>query len=305
MKILVIHYSQTGQLTNILNSILAPLIKDEKIEVTFLPILPEKEYVFPWSGFGFFDVFPESVIGEPVQLLPMNPDENADYDLIVLGYQIWFLSPSIPFNSFLLSDTASKLLRNKKVITVIGARNMWAMAQEKVKAKLSDLGAGLIGNIVLCDNAGNFTSIITIVRWLIWGKKNKFGIFPSAGVSDRDIITAQKFGKIIQKHLSENQNSESNISLQDKLLTEGAVKVIPHIIDIEKKGSRIFKIWATQIRKRGTSGSKPRNILLRIFMIYLPIAIVVASPFVSLYVILKGFLFPKKIKAIIDYFSGV
>jgi hypothetical protein len=78
---------------------------------------------------------------EPIQT------PKGTFDLIILGYQPWFLSPSIPMNSFLQSKYA-ELLRNHKVLTIIGSRNMWLNAQEKMKERLLELDAQLVGNIV-------------------------------------------------------------------------------------------------------------------------------------------------------------
>ena len=62
-----------------------------------------------------------------------NPILNKKYDLIVFGHQVWYLSPSIPINSFLQNNISKKLFENTPVVTVIGCRNMWIMAQEKIK----------------------------------------------------------------------------------------------------------------------------------------------------------------------------
>ncbi|WP_233267327.1 hypothetical protein [Paraglaciecola sp. L3A3] len=56
--------------------------------------------------------------------------------MIILTYQVWFLSPSIPIASFLQSEPAKKLFKDTPVVTIIGCRGMWLMAQEKVKTLL-------------------------------------------------------------------------------------------------------------------------------------------------------------------------
>jgi len=301
MRILVVHYSQTGQLTNILNSLLSPFLDNPEFEIEFSMIIPKKPYPFPWSGFGFFDVFPESVLGKAIEIEPVSVSYD-DYDLVILGYQVWFLSPSLPFISFLQTDQARQILTGKNVITVIGARNMWVMAHEKIKKILQNFNSNLKGNIVLIDKAGNFTSMVTIVRWLIWGRKNKFlKIFPPAGVSNEDIHSAKNFGNVIQNSL---QRDDLN-NLQNKLKDAGAVQIIPHLVTLEKAGTRVFKIWAKLIISRGPSGTKSRNIILRIFMVYLPVAIALIAPVITLISKIKSGLMPEKTKKTIEYFSAV
>src|SRR5690606_6680112 len=158
---------------------------------------------------------------------------NKDYDLILLHYQVWFLSPSIPVNSFLKTPQAKQLLNNRPVVTISGSRNMWFYAQEKIKALLVENGALLKGNIALTDRAGNLISVITIVEWMFTGEKKKhLGIFPLPGVSDKDIRESEKFGHVIANHLCTGNFD----NLQPELLKEGAVRVSPYLVAVDKKG---------------------------------------------------------------------
>ena len=155
-NVLIIHYSQSGQLTEILNNLILPFSSDDEIVITNYIIEMEKEFPFPWNKSAFFNAFPESFLQIPDEIKePSNEIFEKQYDLIILGYQVWYLSPSIPVNSFLKSTFAKQLFKNTPVITVIGARNMWVKAQEKMKVLLSDLEANLVGNIALVDRNYN------------------------------------------------------------------------------------------------------------------------------------------------------
>ena len=68
-KILVIYYTQSGQLKKIIDSVLSPILEIESIELYFELIKPVQDYPFPW-GKKFFDCFPESVKGIPCKLEP-------------------------------------------------------------------------------------------------------------------------------------------------------------------------------------------------------------------------------------------
>src|SRR5690606_18271143 len=137
-----------------------------------------------------------------------------------LGYQVWFLSISIPINSFLFSPDAAQLFQNTPVLTVIGCRNMWVNAQEKMKKRLQELQAHLVGNIVLTDKAPNLISAYTIVKWMFTGKKEKYlGIFPKPGISDQDINNASVFAAPIRQAIQQNNYA----TLHNQLLSLGAV----------------------------------------------------------------------------------
>src|SRR6185437_15251920 len=138
-RILVLYYSQTGQLRQILDSVVQD-IKNEA-EIDYATIEPLKPFPFPWSAYNFFDAMPETVARIPIEIKPLPQDiVNKDYDLVLFGFQPWFLNPSQPTTSFFKSPSAA-VLKNKPVVTVIGARNMWLHAQEKVKEDLQNAGA--------------------------------------------------------------------------------------------------------------------------------------------------------------------
>ena len=224
-NVLVIYYSQSGQLEEIARNIAKPFLNSEAINVTFHEIQLQKPFPFPWDKSSFFDAFPESFLQIPTALKPVREEIlNAKFDLILFHYQVWYLSPSIPVNSFLKSDDAKKILNNTPVVTISGSRNMWIMAQEKIKTLLKEANAQLVGNIALVDRVGNLISVITIVEWMFSGVKKKYlGILPLPGVSDKDIQESDKFGNVIVSALNEGKLED----LQPKLLAIDAVKISP------------------------------------------------------------------------------
>lgn len=291
-KILVIYYSQSGQLKNIINSVAEGINKEKNIQIDYAEIQPEEKYPFPWKPVStFYDVFPESVKGIDTPIKALIVNKSKDYDLIILGLQVWYLSPSIPISSFLKSDDAKRVLKDKPVITVYGTRNMWVNAHNIVKELIKIAGGKLKGNIVLYDKHHNLISVITIVRWLIKGNKEATKYFPEAGVSKKDISEAEKFGKSISNALI----SENYDNLQNELIKIGAVHIDYHIMKTELAGKRIFNIWANLILKYNNNPKK-RKCLLKIFSYYLLFVIYAVSPVASLIFKIKKIIFQKKVK---------
>jgi len=299
-NILVIYYTQSGQLKDILDSILLPIEKTGKVIVEYEQIKPVSEYPFPWGG-KFFDCFPESVKGIPCKLESFSFAKEKNYDLILIAYQPWYMSPSIPVWSFLESEEAARLLQGKNIISIIGARNMWISSYEIVTKKLSELKAKLAGNIVLTDKSCNYISAINIVRWLIKGEKKPTLLLPEAGVSQKDIINASVFGKTINETLR-NEDWEN---LQNSLLKVKAVKVKYHLFKIEQNARKIFDKFAGYILKKGSVGDQRRNKRLLLFKIYLIFVLFVISPVASLVFVIHGVLFLRKTKEKILYYSGI
>ena len=270
-KILIIYYSQTGQLKGILDSIARPLSEQFGFSVDFLKIEPEEAFPFPWTRMTFLQVFPESVREVPVPLQNTFAEPSGGYDLIVLGFQPWYLSPSIPVTSFLKSPEAERLLRGADVVTVIGSRNMWLHAYQRVAALVETLGGRLRGNIALSDQAKNLVSVVTIVYWMFTGKKDRYlGIFPVPGISEADIAHAAVFGQTIGEALTNGDMSDLSHALE----ALGASELNDSLARLENRAKKIFKVWAGLMINR----PKARPLLLNLFFIELVLGLLVLSP---------------------------
>jgi hypothetical protein len=297
-NILVLYYTQSGQIKDIIDSILLPIERGNDVTIDYELIRPVQDYPFPWKD-KFFTCFPESVKGIPCKLKPVSYDTEKDYDLVVFAYQPWYLSPSIPAWSFLESEYAEKLLKDKKVITIIGARNMWICSQEIVARKLKKLKANLVGNIVLTDKSPNYISAITIIRWLIKGNKSSSLLLPEAGVLKKDITEASVFGELICDTLKKNEWED----LQDKLFNARAVEVKYHLLKMERNARKIFNKFAGYILK-GSAESQKRKNRIKLFKYYLLFMIFVISPLASLIFKIQRILFYRRTNKKILYYSG-
>jgi len=272
-KILIIYYSQSGQQLSILQSLTKPLLgAGHTVHVE--EIQPVEKYPFPWNAYQFFNAFPETFNQTPLALRSLSERAFESYDLVILGYQPWFLTPSRPISSFLQSNGAKQILKNKPVITILGCRNMWLGAQEKVKRRLLEAQANLIGHIALVDRSGNITSLITILRWMLTGKKDAFLFFPPAGVSLQDVQHATAYGEIIDHALQTHDFR----SLQSALNEKGAIDVKPGLILLEKRGQKGFSFWSKFIASGGTLYSTGRKIRVYSFLYILLPSIFILSP---------------------------
>lgn len=267
-KVLAIYYTQSGQLGEIIDSFTAPLIK-AGASVEKVLIKPVADYAFPWTGSRFFSVMPDCVLSVPTALQPFLLKERS-YDLVILGYQPWFLSPSIPANSLFHHADFKALLKSTPVITISAGRNMWLNAYDRIRRSLKDAGAVLVGNIALVDKHINPVSFITIFYWMLTGKRDKYlNIFPKPGVADEDIKNTRIFGETVAAHLAEGDWG----NLQHELLEQKAVVVKYPLMFIEGKARIIFAVWANFIAKRKNKGP-----WLSAFKYYLFVALFLGAP---------------------------
>lgn len=270
MTVAVFYYSQTGQAMDVAKNICNPIDN-----VVYKQIIPIKHYPYPWSKYDFFDVFPETRLGMPPSgIMSIDYSDITDAELIIIVGQSWFLSPSLPIQSFLSDKTVKDFLSGKKVVFVNACRNMWLMTKRKLVRELNDMDAQLVGHIVLQDKTPNLISILTIIRWLMYGKKEKTMFLPRAGISENDVICSSKFGEIMNQTIKTKDYS----SLQDKLLQAGAIDYKPSILMIEEVGHRMFGLWAKFIRRKGDMGDVRRHKRLNFFYYYLLFVLFFISP---------------------------
>ncbi|AEA43440.1 hypothetical protein [Fluviicola taffensis] len=271
-NILVIAYSQSGQLTEILQNFCKPFT-DSTIE--WVHVYPETPFPFPWNGPAFFNAMPETVLEKPVPIQPLK-FERDHYDLIIFGYQPWFLSPSLPASAILQDESFRKLMKDTNIVSILGCRNMWINSQEAVKKQIASAGGKLIGNVPLIDKTSNLISVITILHWMLTGQKTrKWGIFPKPGVSDQDIENVAHFGKLLQEKIQANDVQ----NFQTELISKGGVNIPISILFIESRAKKLFLIWANLIMKKTANGGN-RNFWINFFKYYLLFALFIVSPIV-------------------------
>jgi len=273
-KILVVHFSQTGQLADIVHSLLAPLRVREEIQIHEEVLKPVHAYPFPWSFFSFLDVFPESVRLDPAPIEPLAVPPDASFDLVLIAYQVWYLSPASPITAFLNSAEGRRLIAGKPVVTVVACRNMWLVAQETVKGMLQQAGAKLVDHIAFVDRANVLATLITTPRWLLTGRREGFLGLPRAGVAESDVVGAARFGKALADGLEADREKTG----QPMLSGLGAVSVDPSLLVSERAGKRVFRIWANLIRLFGKPDQLRRRPILVLFVVYLVTAIIVVVP---------------------------
>lgn len=273
-KVLAILYSQTGQLSAIAEQVLAPLLADARIGVHLEILKPVREHPFPWPFFRFLDTFPESAHLVPEKLQPLTLAENAEFDLVLIFYQVWFLAPSRPAIAFLDTPAAQRVLRGKPVVTVIACRNMWMNAHTRMRRLLNQLGARHLDNVVLTDRAPTLATLLTTPLWLLTGRKTPVPGLPTAGVAPGEIKRSIRFGRALRDALHAGHEQGEGPLLSGL----GAVEAQPQLMVSERAGSRSFHVWGKLLRLAGPPGAWQRKPLLVFYVVFLLGIIVTVVP---------------------------
>ncbi len=288
-KIVTISYSQSGQLDRILDRICAPL-ETAGFDIIRVQIRPQEPAPFPWPLIQFFNSMPETVhdVPQPIELVADEELETAfaDTDLVILAYQVWFLAPSRPVTSFLQSEAAHRLLSGRRVMTVIGCRNMWLMAQERMKGHLARLGARLVDNVAFTDPGHSGLTFFSTPIWVLTGQRGPWlrGLIARAGVPDEEIEGAARFGTRIAAELPLRGPADDR-----PLLTGlGAVTVHDRFLASERAGTRSFAIWGRFFLFLGAPDAVLRKAGVVIFILFLLCLIVTVVPITTLVGALLG-----------------
>ncbi len=272
-NVLVVNFSQTGQLSDISEQIIGPL-RAAGHHVHLETLVPETPFPFPWPIVDFVDAFPECVQLDAPSLKPLGIAENSNFDLIILAYQVWYLSPGLPMTAFLKSTEARRLLAGKPVVTVVACRNMWLSAQNTMQGLVSQAGGILGDHVAFTDQGPALATFITTPRWVLTGRRDRFLGLPPAGVAPAEIRGASRFGRALAEALAENRETAD----QPMLTGLRACTVNPRLAISERAGHRAFRVWSKLIRLCGKRGQWRRRPALLVFAIYLIAMVLTVVP---------------------------
>ena len=278
-RVLVLYFSQTGQLRDIVHWTVAALERGPEFDVDVVELKPSRPYPFPWPFFRFFNTFPECIYEDTEVIEPPDLDAEKPYDLIIMAYTVWFLQPALPILGFLKSQKAKRVFAGKPVITLIGCRNMWLMAQERMKELLQGLNARLIDNIVLTDTSHSAFTFFSTPMWMLFGKRGPFfnGWIPRAGISQADIDGCERFGLAIARQLPNRQPGDTGPMMNGL----GAVHVREGLIESEKTIKRSFRLWGALLRSLGKPDALARQLVILLYFLFLFLVIITVVPILA------------------------
>jgi hypothetical protein len=163
-------------------------------------------FAFPWNVWSFFDVMAETVapsvrikskhwtVKEPNVVVSRADDDDGlvlvdepssssastdqrqpspgDFDLVVLGWQTWFLSPSLPVRLAVHHAGYQTLLQTAPVLLIGTHRNMWHRASRTLCQELTqNARAKLVGpGINFVQSSAFLVSVVKTLRWQLKGE---------------------------------------------------------------------------------------------------------------------------------------
>jgi hypothetical protein len=272
-NVLIINYSQTGQLAEITSRLIVPLRAAGHL-VHLETLVPETPFPWPWPIVDFVDAFPECVQLDAPPLKPFHVPAGVEFDLVILTYQVWYLAPALPMTAFLKSQAGQLLLKDKPVITLVACRNMWLSAQQTMRGLIAEAGGKLSDHIAFTDQGHPLATFITTPRWVLTGRRDSFLGLPPAGVAPEDIRQASRFGRALADALNHDEEKSGAPMLRGLR----AVTVNPRLALSERAGHRAFGVWSKLIRVFGKRSQWRRRPILLVFALYLITLVLTVVP---------------------------
>ena len=276
-KVLTIYYSQAGQTQRAVESFLRGFGKS--VPTDSVAIEPLEKFDFPWSIRNFFRVMPRCVQRKAPEIKPLQVNwEN--YEFVILAYQVWFLSPSLPLQGFLNSPSAGGL-KGKKVLALATCRNLWRSAALTLVQMLKKTNCSFLGQITLCELSPLWASFVTTPRWMLKGKKSPFWFFPAAGIED------QEFEKLEEKAIRIGRMFAQTDRISRSELCSNLNR--PSLDKMEQIGFPFFRLWSAWILWVAPQPNFWQDFWLLLFRLNLVLLIVCVAPCTKLYEIYGSF----------------
>jgi hypothetical protein len=247
-RVLIVYYSQSGDVRRATEALVQPLAACGA-RLHWEELRPQTPYPFPWRNIHrFFYIMPDCVLGHPSPIAPLSPAAWEDYDLVILAWQVWFLSPSLPVQALLRSPDGERLLKNRNVITVCVSRNMWHSASETMKGLLREAGARHVDNVVVTHQGPPLATFVTTTRRLLTGRSGKvLGVLPSAEVGHHDFARLNRLGQALASQGDRLTARESASFLRGL----DAVHVNRRYVIPERMARGVFWGWAKALDASG------------------------------------------------------
>lgn len=179
-NILVVYFSQTGRVKAGLEDYLKKY-REAGDEIEIHAIKAIEKLPFPWGFFKFFSIMPETVLGPSMEIKPLAISTDKTWDLVVLGFPVWFLSVAPPMKSFLLGQ-GKTLLKGMTVQPFISCRELWISGYNDFVEIADKIGFATYIPLVIKEPLASWKTYLSTPIYLMTGKK----IYKDNALSWRD-----------------------------------------------------------------------------------------------------------------------
>ncbi|WP_197383079.1 flavodoxin family protein [Mycolicibacterium mengxianglii] len=210
-RVLLLYYSYTGQSQKVLEAA-GDVFQERGYEVHHAQIeFTDQRYAERFSRFPMRRVWPDmlSVLpaqkrGETGQICTPDTVRDNDYDLICIGSPTWWETVSLPMRSFLKSDEAAKLLRDRHFAVFVVCRQYWQENLMAVRELAEQQGGRYVDEIHFTYPGDSVRSLLSLTSYLGSGeyREKYLGVrIPSTNVQPEHLGETRKFAGALADRL--------------------------------------------------------------------------------------------------------
>jgi hypothetical protein len=121
---------------------------------------------------------------------------EREYDLVCIGSPTWWLSTNIPIRSFLLSETAGRVLNGKRFAVAVVCRRYWKHNLKTVQRLATERGGVFLDAIHFTYQGGQVRSLLSLISYLGSGeyRRRYLGVrIPPTNIQEYHLEEARKF----------------------------------------------------------------------------------------------------------------
>src|SRR5450755_5085595 len=139
-RVLFVYFTYTQQSLKVAEA-MAGVLRERGCDVRLARIeLTDSRWSERFSRFPlrhpYLDILgmmPAQVRGATGEIRIPDDASDGDYDLVVIGSPTWWIKTSVPIRSWLKSDAAGRILKNKRFAAYVVCRRYWGVNLRGVK----------------------------------------------------------------------------------------------------------------------------------------------------------------------------
>jgi flavodoxin len=171
-RVLLVYYSHTQQSRRVAD-VMAEVLRGRGCEVSEASIeLTDPRYVEKFSQFPFkhavfdlFSVLPAQARRKTGQIAIPEAARSGDYDLVCFGSPTWFFTTNLPLRSYLMSEEAGRVLRDKRFAVYVVCRRYWGVNMREVKKLATARGGTFVESIRFNFAGGQIRSLLSLLSY--------------------------------------------------------------------------------------------------------------------------------------------
>lgn len=172
-SVLFVYYSYTQQTKTIVDA-MAEEFRGRDVDVTLAAVeLTDPRYAARFQEFPMphpyrevFGMLPAEMRRKPAQINIPTVVTQREYDLVCIGAPTWWLSTDIPIRSFLVSDTATKVLSGKPFAVAVCCRRYWKHNLKTVRRLGTAAGGSFADGLHFRYLGGQIRSLLSLCSYL-------------------------------------------------------------------------------------------------------------------------------------------